>query len=563
MSRKLFRLTAVLFSIALVLSFGVNVMAQDDFSDCVQVSHRPQAVWVRNFNPFAPDPIQETLDLIYEPLILWNPVLGGEPTPWLATDWEYSEDLLSLTMNLRDDVVWNDGEPFTAEDVVYTFGLLQANTELDRSGLLAFVESVEATGDHSLVWNLSQVFTQADTFIGMLNPVPEHIWSEIEDPVTFTNDNPVATGPFSIIESFSDQVYVLGANPNYWQEGKPQVPCLRYPAFAGNDPANLAVINGETDWAGHFLPDIDNTYVALDSENNNYYFWPGGGTVSLYLNTTKAPFDDVQLRRAMSQAIDYESVVGIGMYGYTIPADPVGLGPRYESWASQEALDTAAEMGLATYNPEGAIAVLDEAGYVDTDGDGWRETPAGEPLQFTIQVVNGWTDWVTSVQIITQNFQDVGLNAASTTPEFGEWLNNLQLGTYDVSIGWSTAGRTPYDYFRNQLYSTLIGSDGLANAETWARWTSEEVDGLLDAFTATVDAEEQASIIDQIQQTYVENVITIPLFPGPTWYEWNTTRFTGFPTEDNYYAQGSPWRGNVNSGRLLIALNLQPVEAGE
>lgn len=561
MSRKLSRLTAVLFSIALVLSFGVNVMAQDDFSDCVQVSHRPVPVWVRNFNPFAPDPIQETLDMIYEPLILWNPVLGGEPTPWLATDWEYSDDLLSLTMNLRDDVQWNDGEPFTAEDVVFTFDLLQSNTELDRSGLLAFVDSVEATGDHSLVWNLSQVFTQADTFIGMLNPVPAHIWSDIEDPVTFTNDNPVATGPFSIIESFSDQVYVLGANPNYWQEGKPQVPCLRYPAFASNDPANLAIINGETDWAGHFLPDIDNTYVALDPENNHYFFWPGGGTVSLYLNTTKAPFDDVNLRRAMSQAIDYESVVGIGMYGYTIPADPAGLGPRYENWASQEALDTAAEMGLSAYNPEGAMAVLDEAGYVDTDGDGWRETPAGEPLQFTIQVVNGWSDWVTSVQIITQNFQDVGLNAASTTPEFGEWLNNLQMGTYDVSIGWSTAGRTPYDYFRNQLYSPLIGSDGLANAETWARWTSEDVDGLLDAFTATVDAEEQGDIIDQIQQIYVENVITIPLFPGPTWYEWNTTRFTGFPTEDNYYAQGSPWRGSVNSGRLLIALNIQPVGA--
>ena len=58
-------------------------------------------------------------------------------------------------------------------------------------------------------------------------------------------------------------------------------------------------------------------------------------------------------------------------------------------------------------------------------------------------------------------------------------------------------------------------------------------------------------------------MVTIPLFPGPTWYEWNTTRFTGFPTEDDYYAQGSPWRGSVNSGRLLIALNLQPVEGGE
>jgi peptide/nickel transport system substrate-binding protein len=556
MSKLLFRVAIVVF----VLSLGVSLVgAQDTSGQCVVVSHRAASAWVRNFNPFAPDPINETQDMIYEPLILWNPVLGGEPTPWLATDYAYSDDLMSLTMNLRDDVLWNDGEPFTAADVVFTFNLLQQYPELDRTSMLSFTDSAEATSDTQVVFNLSKVYTQADTVIGMMNPVPEHIWSEIEDPITFINENPVATGPFSIIQRFEDQVYELGANPNYWQEGKPQVPCLRYPAYPGNEQSNLALINGTTDWAGHFIPDIETTFVAADPENHGYYFWPGGATVQLYANTTKAPFDDVQLRRAMSAAIDYDSVVGIGMYGYTIPSNAVGLGPRYDSWINADAMAKADEMGLGKYNPDLAMSILDEAGYVDTNGDGFRETPAGEELAFDVQVVNGWTDWVTSVQIISQNFQDVGLNAQVVTPEFGEWLNNLQQGNYDVSIGWSDAGRTPWDSFRNQMYSGMIGADGLRNGISWAGWSSPETDALLDAFTATADTAEQVDIIGQVQNAFVDNVVAIPLFPGPTWYEYNTSRFTGFPTEDNYYTQGSPWRGVAHNSRLLIALNLVPV----
>ena len=555
MSKWFLRVLLVVF----VLSMGVSlVSAQDTSGQCVTVTHRAASAWVRNFNPFAPDPINETQDMIYEPLILWNPVLAGEPTPWLATDWSYSDDLLSLTMNLQEGVLWNDGEPFTADDVVFTIGLLQQFPELDRTSMLSFIDSVEATSPTQVVFHFNKVFTQADTLIGQMNPVPEHIWSEVADPVTFINENPVATGPFSIIQRFEDQGYELGANPTYWQEGKPQVPCLRYPAYPGNEQANLALLDGSLDWAGNFVPDIETTFVALDPANNHFFFWPGNSSVQLYANTTKEPFGDVNLRRAMSAAIDYDSVVNIGMYGYTVPGNPTGIGPRHDSWIDQGALDKAAEMGLGTYSPETAIAILDEAGYVDTDGDGFRETPAGEPLAFNVQVVNGWTDWVTSVQIISQNFQDVGLNAQVITPEFGEWLNNLQTGAYDVSIGWSDIGRTPWNFYYNVMYSGLIGEDGLRNAQLWSGWTSDEADALLDAFTSTADGAEQADIVNQLQNLYVENVVAIPLFPGPAWYEWNTTNFTGFPTEEDYYTMGSPWRGNVHNSRLLIVLNLVP-----
>ncbi|MFO7322910.1 MAG: ABC transporter substrate-binding protein [Chloroflexota bacterium] len=568
MHKSVFRRTLVLVTVLalVVTSFGF-VAAQDETpltadpnlprGGTVQVSHRHASAWVRNFNPMAPDPINEVHGLMYEPLLVWNEVTG-EGLPWLASSLEYSDDLLTLTVTLRQGIKWSDGEEFNADDVLFTINLMKEYPELDRAALWDFIDSIERIDDYTLQFNLSRVYTLADTLIGEVEPVPEHIWSEIDDPITFTNDDPVATGPFAIVCRFEDQVYELCANENYWIEGLPYVERLQYVARPGNEQTTLAIVSGEIDWAGHFIPDIDSTVVAVN-EDVGYYFWPGGGTVSLYFQTEKAPFSDVAFRQAVSQAIDYEGVVNIGMYGYTVPADPAGLGVRFADWQSEAALATAEEMGLGTYNPERAMQTLDEAGYVDADGDGWRDMPDGSPIAFNIQAVSGWTDWVASVQVISQNLQDVGLNAQVATPEFGDWLNNLQTGTYDISIGWGSSGRYPWNHFRDTMFSELIGADGRANAVTWSRWTSDEADELIRAFVATNDEAEQREIIGQLAEILVENVVIVPLFPGPTWYEYNTSTFTGFPTEDNYYAQGSPWDRDSNS-RLLVALQIHPHE---
>jgi peptide/nickel transport system substrate-binding protein len=551
----------------LVLSIGLSaVVAQDEIprGGTVVVSEGLQSAPARIFNPYNPNPVNWTRMSMFEPLIVWNPVTS-EPHYILATGYEYSDDLLALTFTLREGVLWSDGEPFSADDVVFTWELIAANPGFDWHGLLAFVEGIEKIDDFTVTFNLSRVYTQAHIILARFWPLPQHQWADVEDPVTFANEEPVATGPLTEVVTFNEQVIEICRNENYWGRDDagnqlPYIDCMRMPVYLGNDPANLAAVNGEVDWIANFMPDIDNTFVAANPENHHYYFWPGGGTVQLYFNTTKAPFSDVNFRRAVSQAIDYDSVVGIGMYGYTIPSNATGLGPINESWVSQEALDAAAAAGLNTYNPDGAAAALEEAGYVDADGDGWRDNLDGSALAFNIQVVNGWTDWVTSVQIISESLQAVGLNAQTVTPDFGEWLNNLQTATFDVSIGWSDAGLTPWNFYRAVLDSSLITPDGVANGSTWARWTSEETDELLNAFTSTADEAEQREIMNQMQMIYVENVPAVPLFPGPTWYEWNDTRFTGFPTEDDYYIQGSSWEQTFGS-RLIVVNRIHCVDS--
>ena len=193
--------------------------------------------------------------------------------------------------------------------------------------------------------------------------------------MTYLNEKPVATGPFTEVE-YSDQVYTIMRNPNYWQEGKPYVDGVRYPAYSGNDAVNNALINGELDWAGNFIPDIQNTFVAKDPENFGYDFYMDGQKpVIMYFNTTKAPFDDVQFRLAMSQAIDFNSIPDI-VYGpgYSAPFNPTGISlGRYADWINQAALDKATELGVGVYDPEKAKATLDAAGYA-VGSDGFRTT---------------------------------------------------------------------------------------------------------------------------------------------------------------------------------------------
>jgi len=403
----------------------------------------------------------------------------------------------------------------------------------------------------------------ADLVIGgALRPVPKHIWEKIADPVAELNSKPVATGPFTEV-TFDPSVYTICRNPNYWQEGKPYVDCVRYPAYADNNAVNNAIINGEVDWAGNFIPDITKTFVAKDPDHYGYNFWADGAKpVMLYFNTTKAPFDDVLFRRALSNAIDRESIVN-NVYGpgYTSAYGPLGFPEkRFADFVSKAAVDTAKKLGVGGYDVEAAKKALDDAGY-KLDSNGKRLGKDGQPISFKIQTVNGWTDWTNTAQVVAQNFQDLGLDVSIETPEFAAWLTALQTATFSMSMGWAADLVIPWDLYRQQLSSAYIAknTDGttIANGQLWPRLTSPDIDKLLADYTLTTDHAKQVEIIGKISEWYVTNVSGIPLMANCLWYEYNTQRFVGFPTVKDWYTQGSPWQ----IGALKVALTIHCKDA--
>lgn len=537
---------------------GVAARAQSDSSNLVTISQEQQQTWIRSFNPLHAESSVRwpTQAGIYEPLIIFN-LATGETQPWLATAWEFSPDSLTLTFTIREGVTWSDGQPFTAKDVAFTHNLLNTNEALPGLGgvraVLGLLTSIEAPDDKTVVFTFSEPFTPGLWDLGEQCIAPEHLFKDVADPVTFTNENPVGTGPFTQIPVFEAQYWELHRNPTYWQEGKPLVEGFRFPSYPSNDAANLASLNGENDWFANFIPDIDTTFVAKDPEHFHYWFPSIGEDVMLYLNTTKAPFDDVNVRKALSMALDRDQIVQIAMYDYTHPADATGLSDGYEKWKDPAAVEAGAT--TVTRDVDAANKLLDEAGLA-RDGD-VRKTADGKEMSYEILVVSGWSDWVQSCEIMAQNFEDIGIKAVVKPYDFSAWIDLVQKGNFDLSIGWSAGGPTPYNFFRGQMSSGTAMPVGEAGNENWHRFVSEEADAALKAFAASSDEAEQIELAHQLQTLFVDNLPSIPLFPGPQWGEYNSTRFTDFPNEENPYSVLSTF---AYPERLITMTTIKPVE---
>ena len=517
---------------------GVLVVSQEQLSS-----------WIRNFNPLTTASAVRwpTLAGVYEPLYVFNSV-KSEFVPWLAVGYEWREQNLVLRITTRARVRWSDGEPFSARDVQFTFDLIRRFPALDRRGAWNFLKDVRLVDDRTIDFTFQRQYVPGFGEIAAQLIVPEHIWKDIEDPVAFPNENPVATGPFTEVRLFRNQIYELGRNPYYWQEGKPAVEALRFPALPSNDRANLALVFDEVDWAGNFVPAIDRVFVARSPRTHAYWFPLTGSTIFLYVNTTRAPFDDVRARRAFSLAIDRERLVEVALYAYSRPADATALSDAFLSWKDPQALAAGDWVG---YDVERANALLDELGY-ERGADGFRLDKKGDPLTFEILTVSGWSDWVRAAQVMSRGFAEIGVRASVRTYDFGAWFQRVQEGDFDMSLGWSYEGPTPYTFYRWLMSSETVEPVGTVATGNWHRFGSADADRVLAAFEREADPEGQRRLAAELQRIFVAEAPAIPLYPNPSWAEFNTGRFEGFPTAADPYADPSP--NKFDRGECLLVL---------
>jgi len=536
---------AVAGGLALAGCSGATTGSGDlDGTQLLTIPREDKATFSANFNPFSPNSMPMTQQAIYEPMFVFNPT-DGTTTPWLATDWASSEDGMGVTFTLRDSVQWSDGDPMTAEDVVFSFEL-----QKELLGGFEYLENVTADGA-KVVFTYNTAFSPGLFEIGQQIIIPKHIWADIADPANETNSEPVGTGPYTEVTNFQTQSYSLLRNPHYWQPDKQKIEGILMLAFAGNDPANLATTNGETDWADQFIPNVQNAFVAKDSEHRGYWFPSVDAMINLQLNTTKAPFDDVAVRKAISMAIDREEVTSVAMQGYTHPADCTGLSDAYGTWRSA---DVVASCDWTTLDVKGANALLDDAGYPQ-GADGTRTLPDGSPFAFDISVGSASSDWLSVANIISQNLAEIGVTATVNSPDWSAVVAGYEDGSFDSGIVWSNNAPTPYQYYRGVMSTATVLPVGEQAFQNYHRFGLPAADDLLAQFAASGDDAEQVTVMNELQAVYAENAPLVPLFPGPRWGVYNTTRFTGFPSEDNPYAPLS----TRSTTAVLVLTTLEPV----
>jgi peptide/nickel transport system substrate-binding protein len=510
------------------------------------VENNPQPTFTDTFNPFSATSTaksQNATALFYEPLIQFNNTKAGTTYPWLATDYKWNTDGTAITFTIRDGVKWSDGQPMTADDVAYTFQLMQQNKALNYGGLPITSETV--SGNTVTINFSSAEFTNIYQIAGQTWIVPKHVWSTQSDPATWTDPTPIGTGPYTM-NKFTAQGFTLKANPTYWG-GAPKVANVSFPAYASNTVALNALAQGEIDYAGNDINNIQQNFVSKDP-NNNHYFFPATNTVVLIPNVTKWPFNQQAVRLAVSAGLNRQQLSTQGETGYE-PAATSSSGLLLPNFNAN--VPSAMQNDIsASSNGDKVTQIMTGAGFAKDSKGIWAK--GGQEVKFSVEDPTSYTDYYADAQIISQTLKPLGFSVAvdGVTPD--QWNSDLSAGTFSSAVHWGSGGPTAYSQYDSWLDYNLVNGNSASGDQ--GRWNDPATQDALKAFASASTQDAQQSAINTLANIVSTQAPVIPLLYGAGWYEYSTKNFTGWPTKDNSYVDPSPNPANVE----YVILHLTP-----
>jgi peptide/nickel transport system substrate-binding protein len=513
-----------------------------------------------------------TLGFCYETLFLYDP-LTDEFIPWLAESGGWTSDTV-YEVTLREGINWTDGEPLTAEDVVFTFELGKFPS-VQYSTLWDWLESAEAVDDYTVRFTFSEPNYQewASLLYGEYGMaiVPKHLWEgrTEEEVATGANENPVGTGPY-LYETHSEDRMVWVKNENWWAKDAlgldPKPKRIVDLVNASNNVSLGMVLQRLLDLSNNFLPGI----ASLRDPGRGYgvlTYYPeppymlSANTAWLVLNLAKKPMDDVAFREAVAYAIDTDKIVNVPYAGIVMKASPTGMLPTWEKYIDQAVVD---ELGFS-YDPDEARAVLAEAGYSDVDGDGFVEAPDGSKIELKIIVPFGWTDWMESIRIIAEDCQAVGINLTPDFPDYSSLVDARSSGNFDMLINNDKQiSNTPWTYYDYIFRLPILESQTTTN---FGRYENEDAWALVQELDKTPvdDVEGMKAIISELQRIHLTDLPIIPLWYNGMWAQYSDAAWTNWPCsadECNHYLPVT-WNGYWNMTAMLMLCDLEPVPPAE
>jgi len=516
------------------------------------------STWTCQFNPFNSALLGPgiTFALVYEPLEFVNILQStNPPTPMLATSSQWSNSFKTLTFTIRKGVTWSDGKPFSATDIAYTFNAMKSDKAIDLNALWSAdggpLTSVAVKGTDQVVFTFNAPSQTLFYFVADQTPiVPQHIWSTLDQSKlhSYADSHPVGTGPYQV-SSCSPQNIKYLRNPNYWQSTPghpvPMVKEVDYPAFLSNTPGNLFLAQGQAQWGGQYIPNVQSFYVAKDSAHRHIWF-PPVLNVALVPNLSNSLLSKLPVRQAIASALDKATIARLGEGGEQQPANQSGVvTPTFQTW-----VDTSLQQ--PAYDPAKAEQTLKSAGFTK-GSDGIYHDASGNRLSFTIKTISGYSDWDASLQVITQELKKVGIAVTVQDENSTPYTADIQGGKFQLAYAGSggpaaSPGPSPYYELRGWLFSGNIGSTN------YSRFKSASADALFNQYAGASQGQ-QVQIVHQIQKMMLADIPFIPTTEGVDWYQYDTTHFTGWPTQSNPYAQPSPYSFPDN-GQVLT--HLQP-----
>ncbi|MGW6279530.1 ABC transporter substrate-binding protein [Kribbella sp. NPDC055071] len=510
----------------------------------------PNGPQTENHNPFLGSSAGASLGyrwMIFEPLVMIN---GIKPTeagkPWLATEWKWDANFTKLSFTIRDGVKWSDGQPMTAEDVAYTFQLRKDHDALNTDAIP--YDTIATTGNKvDLTFKRSQ-FTNQNKILTVF-VVPKHQWSTLKDPTLDPLKSPIGTGPYTV-KSFTPQTTTLTLRDSYWQD-LPKVKELRYTSYNDNNAQTTALANGSSEWSFVFVPNVKAVYQDKDPKNHKLWFPANLGIHGLWINTTRKPFDDPALRRAMDKVINRDDIFQQGEAGYFYPKVESITGiptPAGESFIAPEFKDKN-----HTVDVDGAKSDLAAAGY-KLEGDVLKDK-TGKPVTITLTDPAGWSDYQTDLEIIKDNLSTIGIKATVDKANQDAWFKNIDTGNFDAAMHWTNGGATPFDIYQNIMDGKIlkpVGKGGVSG--NYGRFNSPEATKALDEYANAADDSARTTALNTLQKIMVDQMPVIPTSASNVGGLYSVKNWIGWPDEQNQYAPAQPTQQNA----LQIILNLKP-----
>jgi peptide/nickel transport system substrate-binding protein len=531
--------------------------------------------------------------IMFETPYMYN-MLDGQDYPLLADGpYEWNDERTEITFKLNPAAMWSDGTPVTSDDVAYTwFASVEYETNAGAN-FKDYIETIEAVDPQTVV-----VKAKLDAEGNAVNPllvksyltrqyVVQKAWTEKlearagSDPVAFKADggeDVVWSGPYhSFFNDDTKVVYIR--DDEYWGQdesmwGKLPVPkYLAHQIFKDNAAGFVALQAGEVDVSQQFNANIQDLWLEQGLPVSTYLpeapYGIGASLPTAFYNQKSYGLDNPAIRRAIAIAVDYDTIIANAMTNQSATFDQVPRSLMNPTPGEQALYDQAAVADLqwAGNDIDGAIALLDEAGIVDTDGDGWRELD-GQKLTYVATCPNGWSDWQAAIEIVAAAGEQIGIDITTNYPEWAvyqtvvtDWEAMPEEG-YDIFMMWSDgAGPTqPWGRIRHLLHSEFAETQNNWNGN-WGGYKNPDVDALIEAIPGSTDPAELEQIYTDLVEIYLTDIPSFTLMYRPqNFHSVNESVWTNFPHADDGTSPPVPPL-NLTDGYSIAGLyNLELVE---
>ena len=507
----------------------------------------------------------------------WNPLffynyLGDEEIPFMGESYQYNADFTELTIKIRPGVEWSDGVPFTARDVAFTLNMLRDNAPVLRwsTDMEKWVKDAQAIDKLTVkvifyspkprfVFNYLMPHQDSGIWI-----IPEHIWKD-QDPTDFSNYDmekgwPVVTGPYRLALSTPDQI-IWDLREDWWAakigfQPMPKVERIIFlPTFDETKHAQM-MINNEVDVSLNLSSENIQKVLELNPKVNTFSghkppfgykdWWPTG----LGFNDSQPPFDDPEIRWAISYAINRDDVVTYGLQG----AGTATKVPFPEFPALIPYIDSIQDLlehyDTNEFNPQKSAEIMERKGYTK-DKEGFWVDSDGNRLKIEITTFSVLQSIAPPV---VENLRRAGFDASYHMP--ADFFSRISLGIAEAYIfGHAASVRDPY--MTLDLYHSRLALPTGESTFPAYRWVNPEFDKIVEQMsTIAYNDPEMFPLFHQAMEIWLKELPDIPLSSYYHRNPINHTYWTGWPNEDNPYTNDANWHKTL----LLILLRLQPTQ---